>query len=204
MKNRCIKLFLVFSFIIVGKLAVAQQTTWTGTEARAWATKKQSSFPSKVIVHPFTNYVEYVQQYHANPGLWDKAFNFLNDKKLDTLAPGKYVIDGDNVYAMITLAPSKEFDKSAWESHQKYIDLQHVIKGQEKIGIVPVSSAKVTDPYDQAKDIAHYEAQGTFYTAAPNTFFLFFPSDAHRPNIKVKGYDTVRKVVIKIKYAPLK
>jgi YhcH/YjgK/YiaL family protein len=44
-------------------------------------------------------------------------------------------------------------------------------------------------------------AGGKFYTAKPGTFFLFFPQDVHRPNIKVKGYDLVKKLVIKIRMA---
>jgi biofilm protein TabA len=77
-----------------------------------------------------------------------------------------------------------------------------VIKGEEKIGVAPIGSATVIKPYDAAKDIANYTVEGKYYTASPDEFFLFFPGDAHRPNIKVTGYDTVKikKLVIKIRY----
>jgi YhcH/YjgK/YiaL family protein len=78
-----------------------------------------------------------------------------------------------------------------------------VVKGKEKIGVAAVSSATVIKPYDDAKDIANYTADGKFYIATPDEFFLFFPSDAHRPSIKVNGYDTVKKLVIKIRYTPV-
>jgi beta-galactosidase beta subunit len=37
--------------------------------------------------------------------------------------------------------------------------------------------------------------------ATPKTFFLFFPSDAHRPNLTTGDNKADKKVVIKIRYA---
>jgi YhcH/YjgK/YiaL family protein len=101
---------------------------------------------------------------------------------------------------MVTEGPTKDFDKSAWESHRNYIDLHYVIKGKEKIGAASVATATVTNPYDASKDIANYNTEGKFYVAEPGEFFLFFPSDAHRPGIKTDGSDSDKKLVIKIKY----
>jgi YhcH/YjgK/YiaL family protein len=101
---------------------------------------------------------------------------------------------------MITDGPTKDFDKSTWESHKNYIDLHYVINGIEKIGVAPVASATITVPYDATKDIANYTAEGKFYEAAPGEFFLFFPSDAHRPGIKTGNTGRDKKLVIKIKY----
>jgi YhcH/YjgK/YiaL family protein len=182
---------------------VVRQTgkDWTEKDAKKWVKSKEWSNGLKVNASSSVNAVEFAKQYHANKAYWDKAFEFMRDKNLKDLAPGKYVIDGDNVYATITEAPSKTFEQSAWESHRKYIDLQYVVTGQEKIGLSPLSETTVTAPYDDSKDIAHYTAKGKFYTATPDEFFLFFPNDAHRPNILVDGYDVVKKLVIKIKYA---
>jgi len=190
---------VVLLWLVIGNLAIAQQ--WTAWSAKKWVKGREWANGAKIKLSSSADYLEFAKQYHANKAWWDKAFSFLNDAKLDTLKPGKYVIDGDNVYAMVTEAPSKEFDKSAWESHKKYIDLHYLIRGKEKIGAAPVATATVTNPYDATKDAANYNADGKYYIAAPGEFFLFFPGDAHRPNIKVEGYDTVKKLVIKIKYA---
>jgi biofilm protein TabA len=190
-------LFIVSAAIV--KPGFAQQK-WTVASAKKWAKSREWAGESKLKLNSSTNYLEFAKQYQANKAYWDKAFAFLNDPKLDTLKPGKYIIDGDNVYATITEAPSKTFDQSAWESHRNYIDLQYVIHGKEKIGVAPVSSATVIKPYDASRDAANYTADGQFYIATPDEFFLFFPGDAHRPNIKVEGYDTVKKLVIKIRY----
>ncbi|OOQ56671.1 hypothetical protein BC343_18995 [Mucilaginibacter pedocola] len=155
----------------------------------------------KLNLHPSTNATEFQAQYQKNKALWDKVFVFLKNTNLDTLSIGKHTLDGDNAYVSVTEAPSKELDKAGWESHKKYIDLQYVIRGKEQIGVAPADKATVTKPYDESKDVANYTAEGTYYTAEPGTFFLFFPQDAHRPNIKVPGFDVVKKLVVKIKVA---
>jgi biofilm protein TabA len=194
------KLLLFFVFLSLTAKVFSQDTTaWNEKNATKWVHSKEWKNGLKLKVHSSVNNVVFAQQYHKNKAVWDKAFGFLRDSDLLTLKPGKYIIDGDNVYATITEAPSKTFEQSAWESHRKYIDLQYVIKGKEKIGVAPIGTATVTKPYNEKTDGANYTAEGVYYIAEPGTFFLFFPGDAHRPNIKVDGYDVVKKLVIKIK-----
>ncbi|WP_295798705.1 YhcH/YjgK/YiaL family protein [Mucilaginibacter sp.] len=193
-------LLFIFSGVAISTLA---QDTWTKSTAAEWVAKNEWKNGLKLNLDTSTNKKVFAEQYHRNQAVWNKAFAFLRDSDLTKLKPGKYPIDGTNVYATITEAPSKEFEASAWESHRKYIDLQYVIKGQETIGVAPVSKATVTKPYNEAGDSANYNVQGQYYVAMPGTFFLFFPSDAHRPNIKVAGYDVVKKIVIKIRMVDL-
>jgi biofilm protein TabA len=163
-----------------------------------WYKKKDWLNGLTLQPHSSVNKQEFARQYAANKSLWDKAFEFLRTHDLANLAPGDYPLAGDSAYVKVTEVKNKEFDKTQWESHKKYIDLQYVAKGKEKIGVTPVTSATITDPYNGAKDAAHYTAEGNYYIAEPGTFFIFFPSDAHRPNIKVND-DLVKKVVIKVK-----
>ncbi len=197
MKTRSALLLLV---TVVGITHVFGQDT-TGTQARAekWLKSNEWKNGLKLKPHASINKVTFAEQYHKNKAEWDKAFTFIRDSDLVNKKPGKYTIDGTDVYATITEGPEKTFEQSAWESHRKYIDLQYVIKGKEKIGVSPVSGATVTQAYDDKADIAHYASDGQFYIGDPSLFFLFFPADAHRPNIHVDGYDVVKKLVIKIR-----
>lgn len=151
--------------------------------------------------HASVNRAEFARQYAAHPALWNKAFEFLRTQPLATLAPGKYPIAGDSVFASVTYGPNKAFDSTKWEAHRKYIDLQYVIEGQEKIGWAALASAQELVAYNDAKDVANYRAEGSFAVADPTQFFLFFPQDVHRPNIRVAD-GNVRKLVIKILAAP--
>ncbi len=120
---------------------------------------------------------------------------------MDNIARGIYPVDGDNVFVSVTADSSKDFDKTNWESHRKYIDIQYVIHGEELIGVYPIAKATITKEYDEKRDAANYSANGKLYSAIPGTFFIFFPSDAHRPNITPGGNKIVKNVVIKLKAA---
>lgn len=146
------------------------------------------------------NYVEFYRQYHANQKYWDEAFTYLKTQNLATLSLGRHDIDGDNVYASVTENPTKDFDSTIWESHRNYIDLQYVISGKEKIGVARPQKLTVVRPYDAKRDAANYSGNGKLYDAEPGTFFLFFPSDAHRPNIANGDNKQDKKIVIKIRY----
>jgi YhcH/YjgK/YiaL family protein len=144
---------------------------------------------------------EFYKQYQANKEYWEKAFAFLKSHDLEKLPAGKYPIDGELVYATVTQTPTKDFDKTKWESHRRYIDFQYVISGEEKIGVCKISNASISSPYDVKKDVANYQAEGEMYTAKPGTFFIFFNNDAHRPGITTGGNKTDKKIVIKIRAA---
>lgn len=174
-------------------------SAWTKKKAEAWFNKHTWLNGLKMTPHSSIDKQRFAVQYHTNQVWWDKAFAFLKEKDLASLKAGKYEIDGENVYATVTEGPTKELEATAWESHRNYADIHYLIKGQEKIGIVPVSSASITKEYDAAKDLINYSASGKYYIAKPGTFFIMLPQDAHRPSIKTDGYDAVKKIVLKVK-----
>ncbi|GGH04010.1 YhcH/YjgK/YiaL family protein [Mucilaginibacter phyllosphaerae] len=194
----------VITFIAMKNTAIAQNTPEGSHSAQTvqnWFNSDEWKNGLKLNADPSVNTAEFYKQYHNNKQVWDKAFLFLKDTNLETIGTGKHPIDGDNAYAIVTEAPSKALEQAGWESHRKYIDLQYVIKGRERIDVVNLIDATVTKPYDEEHDYANYQAEGTAHIAQPGTFYLFFPQDVHRPNIKVTGYDTVKKIVVKIKVA---
>ena len=204
MKYLCIAMFGAIHFFICG-VKVCAQSNPDRTNASKWVGSGKWKEGIKLTVYEDVNVNEFYSQYKTHPQLWKRVFAWLNTQNLDTLSVGKYAFAGDSAYASITDAPSREFDKSKWESHRKYIDLQYVIRGAEKIGVLDLNNAAVDVPYNDQKDNANYKSDvGKYYTAVPGTFYLFFPTDVHRPNIKVEGSDKVKKLVIKIKYWPTK
>ena len=198
-----LSVLLIFVSPLFMQLAAQSSSNevWTKKTAKKWVKKMEWKNGLKLNPHETVNDIEFAKQYHINKEYWDKAFAYLKDNDLKTLEKGRHPIDGENVFAIVTEDPSKNFDKTNWESHRKYIDLQSVIEGEEKIGVYAVLKAKVTKEYDEAKDVANYSADGKLYSAKPGTFFLFFPSDAHRPNITPGGNLVVKKIVIKIRAA---
>lgn len=178
---------------------------WTEKQVEQWYNKMEwlaglTAKPSDVI-----NKVEFAKRYHSNKAAWDKAFVFLKNTDFTRLRSGKYPIDDENVFATISEGPPREISNSKWEAHQNYTDIHFVVKGKEKIGIIPVEKIKshVAEEYSLAKDIGFYTTdQGKFYIAEPGLFHIVTPTEAHNPANKVEGFDGVKKVVVKVRVTP--
>ena len=208
MKNYVLK---VGSSLLVGlallgcsarpQTAASAGGTWTEQSADRWFKSRAWANGLKLNVAESVNKVEFAKQYTANKAWWDKAFAYFRDTNLEQLPVGKYPIDTDNVFAAVTDNPTKELANTTWESHRKYIDLQYVIQGAEKMGLAPLAAATVTKPYDESRDVANYEVEGKQFEAKPGTIYIFFPGDVHRPNIRAEGFDHDKKVVIKMRVA---
>jgi YhcH/YjgK/YiaL family protein len=201
MKKFAVLASLLLSLVAVSLSVYSQTSEWTERKAKKWFKKKEYLNGLKAVPHAAINKVEFARQYHLNKIFWDKAFAFLRDTDLVTLKSGRHTIDGDNVYAIVSEAPSKDYDKTAFESHKNYIDLQYVITGEENMGRTRVESLTVDKAYNDKADIAYYKGDGKIYTVPQNSFLLFFPGEAHRPNITPGGNKVVKKVVIKIRVA---
>lgn len=176
--------------------------TWTPEKARQWFETKEWTNGLTLKVYDGLNVQEFAKQYHMNKAYWDLAFRYLKNTNLDTVTPGKYYLDGQNVYISVTEGNTKDFEATRWEAHRKYIDIQYVIKGKEKMGMAPFAKATENVAYDPTKDNGFYavaESDARYYLADPSVFLIFFPQEAHRPNIKTDGCDADKKIVIKIK-----
>jgi len=157
-------------------------------------------------LYPGLDNAEFAKQYQANKKYWDEAFAFITNINLDTLSAGKYLIDGDNVFAIVSESATKPIEQVGWESHRKYIDLHLVINGREKVGVTFAPATRLTKPYDAKNDSDTNlwlgdKVKADYYIEDPTTLYIFFPQNAHKPGVHVDGYDKVKKMVIKIRMA---
>ena len=134
---------------------------------------------------------------YLNPR-FKKAFDFIRNQNLDELREGRYEIDGDAVYAVVTNEQAKGFEDSKLEVHDSYIDIQVAISGGETFGWRDRSlCGSVAAAYDENKDIAFFpDPADVFFTLESGNMVIFFPHDAHAPMI---GEGLIRKMVIKVK-----
>jgi biofilm protein TabA len=197
-------LLIVLSLAICTSLSAQKSADpWTKKEATKWFNKGAWAGTMTLKADKSVNVVDFAKQYHQNKAAWDLVFDWFAKNDPATFPVGKYVLDSLNVTLTITDAPSvRPFEQTKWEAHCQKVDLQYIARGAEKMGIAPVSGAKVLMQYDSKKDVGFYqpnEKKAKYIVAKPGTFLLFFPSDTHRPNIQVEGCDTVRKIVFKIR-----
>ncbi len=141
------------------------------------------------------------EAYFENPERWNQAFEFLKTHDLQNLELKRYDIDGDNLFATVSEYTTQSEDEKHYEAHRKYVDIQYVISGREEIGVSPLADTTQTfQNYDPAKDIGFYAVNPVKnYEATPRNFFIFFPSDAHRPGLDPGEKTQVKKLVIKLK-----
>ena len=200
MKKAITVLILIMLFTGLSSVpTLGQKTELSAKQINKWYKEKSWLNGLPRLPHKSVNKVEFAKQYQANKMLWDKAFTYLRETDFANLKPGRYAIDGENLFAIVSEGFTKDLDKTMWEAHKNYQDIHFVISGKEKIGITPVASASISQEYDSTKDIAFYTSKGKYYLSDTNNFFIVFTQDAHRPGVKAEGSDTVKKVVIKIK-----
>jgi biofilm protein TabA len=129
--------------------------------------------------------------------LFERAFRFLAETNLLSLAPGRHPLDGDRLYVSIDHTQGRGHDGARLEAHRRYIDIQYTIEGDEEIGWMPLAaSGAAAGAFDETRDIGFFEARPTTWLAVPpGTFVVFYPEDAHAP---LAGRGAVKKAIVKV------
>ncbi len=129
-----------------------------------------------------------------------QAFQYLKDTDLNAIAPGRYAIDGDNLFAIVQEYPTLDKADEKMESHRKHIDVQYMIWGEELVGHEVLQQQVPCKEYDEQEDYMLFADEPAFFSKfAAGTFMVFFPTDLHMPCIKNGEPSTVKKVVVKVK-----
>ena len=183
----------------IGSLAWSCKNSKNKMEDKNWFSSGEWLGGLQLSPSESINQQEFEKLYKANPDLWKKAFQWLEDTDLEAIEPGTYVIEEGNLKAIVSEAPAPELEQVKWEAHKDFCDIQYIIRGKATMGISSVPEAAFAESYDSSSDVGFFEAEGEYYPAEPGTFFIFTPEDAHRPGILVAGYDTIKKVVVKVR-----
>jgi YhcH/YjgK/YiaL family protein len=129
-----------------------------------------------------------------------KAFEYISNTDLTTLEDGKFDIDGDNIRGIMASKNGMTAAESIakFECHNKHIDIQFCIKGNETIGWKPRSSCvSQSGEYNTEKDVLFYDdAPDMYFGLTDNQFAIFYPEDVHAPMI---AEGQVKKLILKIK-----
>ena len=176
---------------------MTESTQKTKKPVLAWF-KEQIWFKNcKLTPSESINLDELKKYYAASPTYWEKTFEYIKKADLLNLPVGKHIVDGDNVFAAVSEYDTQEPADRKWENHKNYIDIQIILSGKELMGIAPLSESTPDVPYKVDNEFRKV-TNGIDYLAKPGTFFIFFPSDSHRPNQKAGEIVKVKKVVFKV------
>ena len=127
-----------------------------------------------------------------------RAFEFIARTDLESLADGRYELDGSNVFALVQRYTSKPEADGIWEAHRLHADLQFVVAGEERIGYGP--QGRFTGlGYDVEKDFEKLAGRGDFLRLDAGSFVLLWPAEAHMPQVAAAAPAPVTKIVVKIR-----
>ncbi len=128
-----------------------------------------------------------------------KVFKFITGRNLSKLALGRHEIGRNGTFALVQEYMTKDESEGFIECHRKYIDVQYVAAGREKVGIAAKSKCTEETKYDKEKDFQKLRGRTDFITLEPAMFTVFFPEDGHMPCITSgKRKSKVRKIVFKV------
>jgi YhcH/YjgK/YiaL family protein len=132
-----------------------------------------------------------------HPGL-APAFQFLRRPDIPDMAEGRHAIDNDRIYAIVQEYDTKPMSEGFLEIHNRYLDVQFLVSGEEWIGYAPLAGQLIQTPYDHAKDAALLKGPSEPVHVRAGQFAIFFPHDAHQPCRTLGASVHVRKVVVKV------
>jgi YhcH/YjgK/YiaL family protein len=136
------------------------------------------------------------RSYSLHPG-FKPAFEHLKTVDFGTVGEGRHEIDGSRLYMIVNRGPGKGKDNARFEAHQRYIDIQCTISGDDLIGWKNITQcADEGLGYNSEKDIEFFTSRNPVWVPVPaGTFGIYFPEDVHAP----KGStDQLLKIIFKV------
>ena len=126
------------------------------------------------------------------------GLEFIEKCKKEGIEVGKYELDGKNVFANVQEYNSKE--EAKMESHDNYIDIQYILKGEEMMYWEQRSKCTEMIAYNPEKDVTFYNdtEKAVALEVNEDEFAVFFPEDVHKPGMKIVESAPVKKILIKI------
>lgn len=146
-----------------------------------------------------------------NPG-FAPAFAYIDElmradsstrQRLDALALGewkKVELEG-GLFAMEQVYETKPRAEGFFESHRKYIDVQVIIAGGERMEVIDAAHIAVREPYSLERDVILYKdvTDASELRLRAGEAAIFFPVDVHMPSLRLHAPAAlVRKTVVKV------
>lgn len=146
--------------------------------------------------------LEHISYYNYLTSELQLGLKYLKDNDFVSFENGKYEIMEDKVFAIVQDYDTKSESEGKFEAHKKYIDIQFVAQGEEKILTGRLEEFDEITEYDEEKDIIFLEkkdeAKIDTVRLKAGEYVIFTPNDVHMPSLTVAEQVHVKKVVIKV------
>lgn len=124
------------------------------------------------------------------------------NKRIFNLKAGSFekVNITENIFALEQVFYTKDRQDCFFESHERYIDFQLILSGNEQMEYIDIDKLNVKDKYNKQKDLITYKLanNSSKFLLQKEDLAIFFPDDAHMGQAKVNSSELVYKTVIKL------
>lgn len=145
------------------------------------------------------DHIKNISNYHFLSSSLVRALEVIRDTDFSTLEEKTYEVEGRDLFFFIQAYETRAVNDLP-EAHRKYIDIQYVISGTERMDFGQVDTMTEEVEGRPANDVWFYRGPMDSITVSEGMFAVFFPNDAHAPCISpAAGANNVRKCVFKVK-----
>lgn len=111
----------------------------------------------------------------------------------------RIVIEGERMYANLQIYNPKDWSKLTFEGHKKYIDIQCLFAGEEKILHAGIQRITKMGEYFDDKDY-HFSEVDRYseILITSGDACVLYPTDMHAPCMLAENNSEIKKVVVKV------
>jgi YhcH/YjgK/YiaL family protein len=144
------------------------------------------------------DYLEKMPLYFSCNGDMKRAYAFLRGLA-GGYRLGRHELGDDGMYANVEMYVTQPEEGRQAEAHRRYIDVQFVLRGRERIGYAPLSTMNEAGSFDTRSDIGFYEGICKCWLPLyAGDFAVIYPHEAHLPGTAIGESCEVVKAVVKI------
>lgn len=131
----------------------------------------------------------------------DKIMEFIGRAQKTDLREGRHDILGDSLFALVQKYDTRDDSVCYPESHEKYADLQFILRGRERLtwNFTDRLSVKQDNRPDSDILFYHRDSPQADVLLEAGMFALLYPDDAHMPCLHAGECSRVYKIVFKIR-----
>lgn len=114
--------------------------------------------------------------------------------------PGRYDLHGDDIYMNVMCFATQPAGSKKAELHEKFIDIQILLEGEETIHYGVVDSARECEEWHKEEDyrLCSVIADQQQVVLKPGMFAIFFPGEPHKPGVQDAKSIEIKKAVVKV------
>lgn len=130
----------------------------------------------------------------------DFAIQYIRKLDKDSLRLGTYPVN-DYFYYLVQEYDTKDKKDCITESHRKYVDVQWIAEGEEKIFVFDISRLRLQKEYCEEKDIALWAPAEnmTQIVLQSGAYIVLYPENAHMGCVVLNKPAKVKKIVGKVR-----